>query len=116
VQKEIPFSDPAIIEAFHLSSPHLEVRLSPDSYIVLKKIPSLFKPRPPMKSAEQYQLIFWEKEITVGVINWNETLNIPLLIMRLQAGKYKACSITQLKESLMKRSDSFREWLLWNLF
>jgi hypothetical protein len=116
VQQNIPFSDTAIIEAFSSGSEYSEVRLSPESYIVLKKIPGLVKPRPPATSAEEYQLIFWDKQVTVGIINWNSELNVPRLILRLQTGKYKACSMSQFKESLIKRSDSFREWLLWNLF
>ena len=115
MQQNIPFSDTTIIEAFNSDSEYSEVILSSDSYIVLKKIPGLVKPRPPATLAEEYQLIFWDKETTLGVINWNSELNVPKLILRLQAGKYRACSMTQFKEFLIKRSDSFREWLLWNL-
>lgn len=116
MQLDIPFSDSAIIEAFKSGSSYLEIRISPNSHIVLKKIPSLVKPRPPATSTEEYQLIFWDKEVTVGIINWNSELNVPQLILKLQNSKYKACSMVQLKEFLMKRSDSFGGWLLWNLF
>ncbi len=116
MQQNIPFSDPNIIEAFDSGSEYSEVILSPDSYIALKKIPVLIKSRPPANSAEDYQLIFWDKGTTVGIINWNSELNVPKLILRLQESKYKACSMAQFKEFLIKRSDSFREWLLWNLF
>ena len=115
MQQDIPFSDSSIIEAFNSGSDYLEVRLSQNSYIVFKKIPGLIKPRPPATLVEEYQLIFWDKETTIGVINWNSELNIPKLILRLQTSKYKACSMAQFKEFLIKRSEAFREWLLWNL-
>jgi hypothetical protein len=115
MQQSLFFSDPKIIEALKGSTSELEIILSDQSYIVLKKISNLAAPRPPSISKNEYQLIFWDKEVTVAIIGFDLKTNVPSLILRLHTSKYRSCSLTQLKDFLMKRSDSFREWLLWNL-
>jgi hypothetical protein len=115
MQQALLFSDPKIIEALENSIPESEMKLSDGSYIVLKKISNLIAPRPPSIPKDEYQLVFWDKELTLGIINFSLETSTPSLILRLHASKYKSCSLAQLKDFLMKRSDSLREWLIWNL-
>lgn len=115
MSQKLIFSDLRVIESLKLRSQVTEIRLSDENHLTLNIVQTKIKARPPVKNEADCQLVFYDKDVTLGVILWSAEKEIPHTILRLQGGRYKACSLASLKEFLIKRSNFFKEWLLWNL-
>jgi hypothetical protein len=113
VSQKLIFSDSRIIQGINLRNQLTKINFSEETYLTLKIEKNKIKSRP-LDEAD-CQLVFYDKNITVGVILWPAEREVPHTILKLQSGKYRACSLASLKEFLMTRSDFFKEWLLWNL-
>lgn len=115
MSQKLIFSDSRIIQGISLKNQLTEIRFSEETYLTLKIEKNKIKTRPPVKAEADCHLVFYDKNVTVGVILWHAEKEVPHTILRLRSGEYRSCSLTSLKEFLMTRSNFFKEWLLWNL-
>lgn len=115
MSQRLNFSDPIIIKAIAENKNLTEIRFSKETYIELKILETKIKARPPSTSESDCQLVFYDQNTVVGIILWCAELEVPHTILRLNKGRFTACSLVNLKDFLIKRSDLFAGWLLWNI-
>ena len=75
------------------------------------------KPRPPsIDNKWEWRIRFWDdSNVVLGSVYWDPDKEFYPKFGRLSQGLYVACSESELKDFLIKRSRYLGEWLLWNM-